>query len=189
MPVEIESKHIGGQVVVLRHPAFEDERGFFVEAFRADHFRDIGLPDRFLQDNHSGSRRGVLRGLHFQHDAPLAKLMRVTVGRAFLVAADIRKGSPTLGRWYGREVDAAERLQVFAPPWFARGFCALSEFTEIQYKCTAVYNPRGEREIRWNDPDLGIDWPVSEPILSAKDARAGSLADWLARPEADRFGP
>jgi dTDP-4-dehydrorhamnose 3,5-epimerase len=187
MRVEIESRHFGGQVVVLRHPVFEDGRGFFLEAFRADHFRDLGLPSSFVQDNHSGSRRGVLRGLHFQYDPPLAKLMRVTVGRAFLVAVDIRKGSPTLGHAYTREVAAEDRLQVFAPAGFARGFCALSETAEIQYKGTALYNPAGEGAIRWNDPALGIDWPVAEPLVSPRDASAGTLADWLARAESERF--
>jgi len=184
--VTVESTHLDG-VVVLRAKAIEDARGFFQEVFRADRFRELGLPERFLQENQSRSRRGVLRGLHFQWDRPMGKLMRVLVGRAFLVAVDIRKGSPTLGRWYGREVAAEDRLQIWAPPGFARGFCTLSDQVDIEYKCTALYNPAGEGAIRWNDPSIGIDWPLSEPILSGKDGAAGSLEDWLARNEAGTF--
>jgi dTDP-4-dehydrorhamnose 3,5-epimerase len=186
MKIQIESTHLNG-VVVLRPEVFEDERGFFMEAYRADQFRELGLPAEFVQDNHSGSSRGVLRGLHFQWDPPMGKLMRVSVGTAFLVAVDIRKGSPTLGEWFGLEVSAESRLQVWAPAGFARGFCVLSDRAELQYKCTGIYNRRCESGILWNDPEIGIDWPVREPILSAKDADAQKLATWLERPEADRF--
>lgn len=186
MSVRIESTHLNG-VVVLRPDRFPDERGFFMESFRADVYEQLGLPGRFPQDNHSGSRRGVLRGLHFQWDPPMGKLMRVTVGTAFVVAVDIRRESPTLGRWYGLEVSAENALQVWAPPGFARGFCVLSEWAELQYKCTSVYNPGGESGIVWNDPQVGIKWPVASPLLSAKDAGAQTLARWLERPESDRF--
>jgi len=120
-------------LVVLSHPdVFEDERGFFVEVFRADLFAELGLPTAFVQDNHSRSRKGVLRGLHFQWDPPMGKLMRVTLGRAFLVAVDIRKGSPTLGEWFGMEVSAQSKKQIWAPAGFARGFCVLSDYAELQ---------------------------------------------------------
>lgn len=187
MQIHVESTHLNG-VVVLRPEVFEDERGFFLEAFRADQFGELGLPTNFLQDNHSRSRKGVVRGLHFQHTPRMGKLMRVTVGRAFLVAADIRKGSPTLGQWFGLEVSAENRLQLWAPAGFARGFCVLSDWAELQYRCTAIYNPAGETGIIWNDPRIGVEWPVADPILSAKDARAQTLAEWHARPESDRLG-
>ena len=184
MQLRIESKHLDG-VVVVQPEGFQDERGFFLEAFRKDQFQELGLPQEFVQDNHSGSVRDVLRGLHFQWDPPMGKLMRVTVGRAFLVAVDIRKGSPTLGQWFGVEVSANDRRQVWAPAGFARGFCALSEFAEIQYKCTGIYNSKGESGIRWNDPSIGITWPVKDPILSKKDEHAQTLAEWMARPESE----
>ena len=174
-------------VIIVSPSVFEDERGFFSETFRADKFAELGLPCEFVQDNHSGYKRGVLRGLHFQWDPPMGKLMRVTLGRAFLVAVDIRKGSPTLGRWFGIEVTAQDKKQVWAPAGFARGFCALSDFAEVQYKCTGVYNSRAESGIRWDDPDIGIRWPVLAPLLSDKDRRAQTLAEWLARPESEEL--
>lgn len=184
--VTIESTHLGG-VVVLHARAIEDERGHFQELFRTDRFAELGLPVRFLQENRSRSRRGVLRGLHFQWDRPMAKLMRVASGRAFLVAVDIRPGSATIGRWYGREVAADDQLLIWAPSGFARGFCTLEDATEIEYKCTALYNPAGEAAIRWDDRAIGIEWPIPTPILSPKDATADTLEAWLARPEAEVF--
>lgn len=187
MRIEIESEHLNG-VIVLRHcGVFEDERGFFLEIFRADQFEALGLPSNFVQDNHSRSRKGVLRGLHFQWDPPMGKLMRVTHGTAFLVAADIRKGSPTLGRWFGLEVSAQDYKQIWAPAGFACGFCVLSDFAEVQYKCTGIYNPRGESGIRWDDPDIGITWPVHNPILSEKDRSAQTLKEWLNSPFSGHF--
>ncbi|HZT73242.1 MAG TPA: dTDP-4-dehydrorhamnose 3,5-epimerase [Terriglobales bacterium] len=185
MPFRIEPIHLPG-ALVIENDAFRDERGFFREVFRADRFRELGLPAEFVQDNHSGSKRGVVRGLHFQWEPPMGKLMRVTVGAAFLVAVDIRKGSPTLGKWVGIEASAENGKQLWAPAGFARGFCALTD-CEVQYKCTGVYNAQGESGIRWNDPAIGIAWPVANPSLSAKDAAAQTLAEWLARPESDRF--
>jgi dTDP-4-dehydrorhamnose 3,5-epimerase len=186
MRIHVETTPLDG-VLVLAHELFEDERGFFLEAFRADEFEKIGLPTSFLRENHSRSKRGVLRGLHFQWDRPMAKLMRVTYGSAFLVAVDIRQGSPTLGRWFGTEISAQNKKQLWAPAGFARGFCVLSDFAELQYKCTAIYNPQGEGSIRWDDPAIGIDWPVSDPMLSQKDSQAGALADWLNSPQAETF--
>lgn len=186
MKMQIESRHLEG-VVVLVPEVFEDARGFFLEVFRADQFKALGLPDEFAQDNHSGSTKGVLRGLHFQWDPPMGKLMRVTYGRAFLVAVDIRKGSPTVGQWFGIAVSAENKKQVWAPAGFARGFCVLSDFAEIQYKCTAIYNNKGESGIRWDDPAIGIQWPSGDYILSEKDRKAQSLAHWLASPASDHF--
>lgn len=186
MPIQIESRHLG-DVVVLVPEVFDDRRGFFMETFRADQFRDLGLPHEFAQDNHSGSRQGVVRGLHFQWEPPMGKLMRVTSGSAYLVAVDIRKGSPTLGEWFGLEVSAENRKQVWAPPGFARGFCVLSDYAEVQYKCTGIYNRQGESGIRWDDPQIGIRWPVSDAILSEKDRNLRTLAQWLGLPESENF--
>jgi dTDP-4-dehydrorhamnose 3,5-epimerase len=186
MELKIESRHLG-EVAVIVPEIFQDQRGFFMETFRADQFRKLGLPTEFVQDNHSGSVKGVLRGLHFQWDPPMGKLMRVTRGAAFLVAVDIRKGSPTLGKWVGVEASAENRRQVWAPAGFARGFCVLSDYAEIQYKCTGTYNNKGESGIRWDDPAIGIEWPVQDAILSDKDRKAQTLAEWLASPLSDNF--
>jgi dTDP-4-dehydrorhamnose 3,5-epimerase len=183
MNITLESTPITG-VTVLVPDRFEDDRGFFMETYREDQFQKLGLSWRFVQDNHSRSAKGVVRGLHFQWDPPMGKLMRVSAGTAFLVAVDIRKGSPTLGKWFGIEVSAENRRQIWAPAGFARGFCVLSDFAEIQYKCTGLYNSRGEGGIRWNDPKIGIQWPVANPSLSNKDRDAPTLEEWLVRPEA-----
>jgi dTDP-4-dehydrorhamnose 3,5-epimerase len=192
MPFKIESVHLG-EVVVLQTEAFGDERGFFMEAFRADKFRELGLPTEFVQDNHSRSSKGVLRGLHFQWDPPMGKLMRVTSGAAFLVAVDIRKGSPTLGQWFGTEVSAENKKQVWAPYGFARGFCALTDGCEVQYKCTGIYNPKAESGIHFADPQIGLKWPIKpeQAITSEKDRNAQTLAQWIASPLSNniRFQP
>jgi len=184
MEIRVESKHLGDVVVVVPD-RFQDSRGFFMETYREDQFKALGLPHRLVQDNHSRSVKGVVRGLHFQWDPPMGKLMRVSLGSAFLVAVDIRKGSSTLGRWFGVEASADNGRQVWAPAGFARGFGVLSEVAEIQYKCTGLYNSQAESGIRWDDPQIGIEWPVSEPSLSRKDRDAQTLEQWLTRPEAD----
>jgi dTDP-4-dehydrorhamnose 3,5-epimerase len=186
MKLEIESVHMGA-VAVLKSEFFQDDRGFFVEEFRADQFKELGLPHNFAQENHSGSVKNVLRGLHFQWNPPMAKLMRVLSGTAFLVAVDIRKKSPTLGQWFGIEISSDERRQLYAPAGFARGFCVLSDYAEIQYLCTGVYNSKGESGIRWNDPEVGIDWPVKDPILSFKDEKAQLLNEWLNTENSDHI--
>lgn len=187
MKVIVEAKHLNG-LVVIRPELFEDERGFFMEVYRADQFQELGLPTNFVQDNHSRSSKGVLRGLHFQWDPPMGKLMRVTYGSAFLAAVDIRKGSPTLGKWFGTEISSKNKKQVWAPAGFARGFYVLSDYAEIQYKCTGIYNSKGEGGIRWNDPDLAIQWPAgSAPTLSDKDLTAPNLKEWLRSPLSDNF--
>jgi dTDP-4-dehydrorhamnose 3,5-epimerase len=186
MKLEIESIHMGS-VVVLKSEFFQDDRGFFVEEFRTDQFKELGLPHQFVQENHSGSVKNVVRGLHFQWNPPMAKLMRVLSGTAFLVAVDIRKNSPTLGQWFGTEISSSERRQLFAPAGFARGFCVLSDYAEIQYLCTGVYNSQGESGIRWNDPKVGIEWPVADPILSGKDDNAQLLDEWLETENSDNF--
>jgi dTDP-4-dehydrorhamnose 3,5-epimerase len=186
MQIKIESRLLG-DVVVIVPEIFQDARGFFTETFRADQFKALGLPTEFVQDNHSRSAKGVVRGLHFQWEPPMGKLMRVTAGSAFLVAVDIRKGSPHLGKWAGVEASAENRRQVWAPAGFARGFCALSEGTEIQYKCTGIYSNKAESAIRWNDPAVGIKWPLSDVTVSDKDRNAAPLADWLRSPDSDNF--
>lgn len=186
MEIRVESRHLGDIVVVVPD-IFQDSRGFFMETFREDQFQALGLPSHFVQDNHSRSVKGVVRGLHFQWDPPMGKLMRVTLGSAFLASVDIRKGSPTLGKWFGVESSAENRREVWAPAGFARGFCVLSEVAEIQYKCTGLYNSKAESGILWNDRQIGVEWPVKEPSLSAKDQKAQTLEQWLARPESEFF--
>lgn len=174
-------------VYIVKSDFFEDQRGFFTEVWRKDQFDELGLPSTFVQLNHSGSVKNVTRGLHFQWEPPMGKLMRVTRGEAFLVAVDIRKGSPTLGKVFTVVAGEKNRVQLFAPAGFARGFCVVSDFAEIQYLTTGCYNPKGESGILWNDPALGIAWPVRDPILSDKDRKAQTFADWQKRPESDHF--
>ena len=174
-------------LIIIKPDVFNDDRGFFSEVYRKDQFEQQGLPGDFVQLNHSKSPRNVLRGLHFQWGPPMGKLMRVTVGTAFLVAVDIRKGSPTLGHWAGFEVSAENKLNIWAPAGFARGFCVLSEFAEIEYLVTGIYNGKCESGIAWDDPRIGIEWPVKNPILSEKDQSAQLLSDWLERCEANYF--
>jgi len=186
MKLNVETTPLAG-LLVVKPECFTDERGFFLEMFRRDVHEAAGLPASYVQVNHSGSVQDVLRGLHFQWEPPMGKLMRVIRGEAFLVAVDIRKGSPTLGRWFGRSVSAESREMIFAPAGFARGFCVTSAYAEIEYLCTGTYNGSGEAGILWNDPEIGIEWPVAQPILSGKDTAAQTLRQWLMRPESDRF--
>jgi dTDP-4-dehydrorhamnose 3,5-epimerase len=186
MELRIETRHLS-DVVVIVPEVFADSRGFFMETFREDQFKAHGLPTHFAQDNHSRSVKGVVRGLHFQWDPPMGKLMRVTMGSAFLVAVDIRKGSPTLGEWVGVEASVENRRQVWAPAGFARGFCVLSDVAEIQYKCTGIYSNKAESGIHWGDPKIGIKWPTKDVVLSEKDQKAQSLDEWLSRPESSNF--
>ena len=178
------------EVLVVEHEIFQDERGFFMEAFHTDLFAehaDLGLPSSFVQLNHSRSTRGVTRGLHFQRDPPMAKLMRVVRGEAFIVAVDIRSGSPTLGQYESIVANDENHLQLWAPASFARGVSALSDVADVEYFTTGAYNGQAESGIAWDDPEIGIDWPIKDPILSARDSAAQSLADWLERPEAQHF--
>lgn len=186
MKLHIQETHIPDLVIVSRDP-MADDRGYFVEQFRADAFQEVGLPGSFAQINQSESRRGVVRGLHFQWDPPQGKLVRVASGSAYVVSVDIRVGSPTLGQWHALEMEASPNVQVWAPGGFARGFCALTDGCVVQYLCTGSYNPECEGGIRWDDPELGIPWPVKEGIVSEKDRDAPTLAEWLERPEAQHF--
>jgi dTDP-4-dehydrorhamnose 3,5-epimerase len=172
---------------IITPEIFKDDRGFFTEAYRKDKFSEAGIDVEFVQDNHSRSSRNVLRGLHFQWEPPMGKLMRVTQGEAFLVAVDIRLGSPTFGKWIGLEASLENRKMLYAPASFARGFCVLSEFAEIQYKCTGIYSNKAESGISWNDPAIGIEWPVTNPILSKKDEVAQTLEQWANSQDAKNF--
>lgn len=157
-----------------------DDRGFFLESWNRRTFRDLGMNVDFVQDNHSRSARGVLRGIHYQVINPQGKLVRVTGGSVFDVAVDLRRSSSTFGRWYGAELSAENRRMLWVPPGFGHGFYVTSETADFQYKCTEYYTPENDRGIRWNDPDIGIEWPLVEGMetaLSEKDAGAPLLGD------------
>ena len=167
-------------LVLIEPRLFGDDRGFFMESWNRRTFADAGLDMDFVQDNHSRSAKGVLRGLHYQLQRPQGKLVRVTAGRAFDVAVDLRRSSPGFGRWHGVELSAVNRLMFWVPPGFAHGFLSLEDGTEFQYKCTDFYDPSDEHSLLWNDPDLGIDWPldgIGVPSLSAKDEVGKPLAE------------
>ena len=176
MPIRVTPTAIP-EVLVIEPKVFGDARGFFVESFNARDFREAtGLDVTFVQDNHSGSSRGVLRGLHYQIQQPQGKLVRVVQGRVFDVAVDLRRCSPTFGRWVGETLSAENRRQLWIPPGFAHGFLVLSEWAECLYKSTDFYAPEHERALRWDDPAVGIVWPLDRvPILAAKDANAPTL--------------
>ncbi|MFQ5508353.1 MAG: dTDP-4-dehydrorhamnose 3,5-epimerase [Leptospirillia bacterium] len=156
---------------------FGDARGFFMETYHAEKYREGGIEAVFVQDNHSASVKGTLRGMHYQLGRPQGKLVRVVFGEIFDVAVDIRKGSPTFGQWYGVTLSEQNRMQLYVPVGFAHGFCVTSERAEVIYKCTDIYYPEGDRGILWSDPAIGIDWPVSDPVLSDKDRAARTLAN------------
>jgi dTDP-4-dehydrorhamnose 3,5-epimerase len=170
-------------VLVIEPRVFGDARGFFMETYRADIFLQAGIEMPFVQDNHSRSARGVLRGLHYQEPNGQGKLVRCTRGALFDVAVDIRVGSPHFRKWFGVELSEANKKMMWVPPGFAHGFCALTDETDLVYKCTAYYDAANDRSILWNDPDIGIEWPVAEPALSAKDANAPRLKDATVLPK------
>jgi len=164
-------------VILIEPRVFGDARGFFMETYRADLFKAHGIVESFVQDNHSRSARGVLRGLHYQEPYPQGKLVRCTRGELFDVAVDIRRGSPAFGKWYGTTLSEENKAMLWIPAGFAHGFCALTDDAELVYKATEIYHPEADRGIRWNDPEIGIDWPIADPSLSAKDAAAPLLRD------------
>lgn len=165
------------ELVLFEPRLLADERGTFRELWHAERYAALGLDAAFVQDNVSTSRRGVLRGLHVQHPRAQGKLVTVVAGAAFDVAVDVRVGSPTFGRWAGFELTAANAHQLWIPPGFAHGFLVLADDTVFTYKCTDVYSPADEFTVRWDDPAVGIAWPVREPALSPKDAAAPTLAE------------
>ena len=157
-------------VLIIQPQVFGDERGFFLETFQSKRYaQEAGITQEFVQDNHSRSSYGVLRGLHFQKTKPQGKLVRVVSGEVFDVAVDIRPGSPTYGQWAGTHLSAENKRQFWVPPGMAHGFVVLSETADFEYKCTDYYDPSDEACLLWNDPDIAINWPVDEPVLSAKD--------------------
>lgn len=162
-------------VYILTPERYSDARGFFMETWQQARYAEAGLPAQFVQDNLSQSKRGVLRGLHYQHPTPQGKLISVLQGRIFDVAVDIRRGAPTFGEWVGTELAAATGRQLYVPEGFAHGFVVLSDTALVHYKCTDYYAPAHEHTIRWDDPALAIAWPVDDPILSEKDAGAPTL--------------
>jgi len=163
-------------VLVLEPTVHRDARGFFLETYQAERFAKAGITAAFVQDNHSRSARGVLRGLHAQRRTPQGKLVRAILGEIWDVAVDIRPGSATYGRWIGVTLDAASFRQLWIPPGFLHGFCVMSEWAEIEYKCTAPYDRDDEIGIVWNDPDIAIAWPIAAPALSPKDAALPRLS-------------
>ena len=178
--MQVETAGLPG-VVILRPRVFEDERGFFLESYNQETLRSHGIETAFVQDNHSRSARGTLRGLHFQiPPAGQVKLVRVVRGAIWDVAVDIRVGSPTFGHWVGAELSAENFRQLYIPSGFAHGFCVLSEEAEVLYKASHVYSPAHEQGIVWNDAALQIAWPVAEPLLSERDRRLGTLADYVS---------
>lgn len=165
-------------VLLITPRVFGDDRGFFLESWNARAFADAGLDLAFVQDNHSRSAKGVLRGLHYQLSNPQGKLVRVTQGSVFDVAVDLRRSSPHFGKWVGVELSDANKAMLWVPPGFAHGFVVTSVSADFQYKCTSLYEPADEHCIRWDDPAIGIDWPLdTAPLVSAKDAAGTLLAD------------
>jgi dTDP-4-dehydrorhamnose 3,5-epimerase len=164
--------------VIIEPKVFGDERGFFLETFHRSRYRGAGIDITFVQDNHSRSSEGVLRGLHFQKTKPQGKLVRVVRGEVFDVVVDIRKGSVTFGQWEGVILSEENKRQFYVPPGFAHGFVTLSKTADFEYKCSDYYDPSDEGAIRWNDPDIGIDWPVTLPKLSKKDEIAPFFKDF-----------
>jgi dTDP-4-dehydrorhamnose 3,5-epimerase len=156
-------------VVVIEPVVFRDARGFFLEVYHEEKYRAAGIDVRFVQENHSRSVRNTLRGLHWQFRRPQGKLVRVIVGEIYDVAVDIRRGSPTFGRWASATLSAENFRQMFVPEGFAHGFCVTSEVAEVEYKCTDVYDAQGEGGLRWDDPALAVEWPIASPVLSARD--------------------
>lgn len=167
-------------VLLIKPQVFGDERGYFVETWQKERYEAAGINLPFVQDNHSKSTKGILRGLHFQKQHPQCKLVMVSLGEVFDVAVDIRKGSPTFGKWFGAILNQENQNQLWIPPGMAHGFVVLSDVAHFHYKCTDFYHPGDEGSIRWNDPTIGIDWPYKEePVLSAKDQIAPFFKDAL----------
>ncbi|MBN8868948.1 MAG: dTDP-4-dehydrorhamnose 3,5-epimerase [Solirubrobacterales bacterium] len=164
-------------LVLIEPQVFGDERGFFVETFSQEAWHELGVDVDFVQHNHSRSSLGTLRGLHFQTSPGQAKLLRCPRGKIFDVAVDLRKGSPTYGQWEGYVLDDEKHRQLFVPVGFAHGFCVLSEVADVTYLVSSYYDPETEAGIRWNDPEVGVEWPVSEPLLSQRDVEAPTLAE------------
>lgn len=186
MGLNLLSEHLNG-LMLFEPKIFTDVRGFFMESFRLDQLRECGIEYNFVQDNHSQSKKNVIRGMHFQYREPQGKLIRVTRGAAKVCEIDIRHNSPTLGEYFSVELNEENQLILWVPPGFANGFLSLADNTEMQYKCTAYWNGRGENAIRFNDPAVGIDWNCLHPVVSEKDMNALTLDEWLKHEESILF--
>jgi dTDP-4-dehydrorhamnose 3,5-epimerase len=167
-------------VVIIEPKVFGDARGFFLETWNRPRYESAGIPGNFIQDNLSSSRKGVLRGLHYQKPFAQGKLLSVVEGEIFDVAVDIRHGSPDFGRWVGVMLSGSNRRQLYVPAGFAHGFCVVSDRALVTYKCTEVYHPEADHGVRWDDPTIGIDWPIADPAVSEKDGRAPLLSSIAA---------
>ncbi len=178
--MKVEGTGLAG-VLIIEPDVFKDERGFFLETFSALRYQEAGVPGLFLQDNHSRSLKGTVRGLHLQVNRPQGKLMRAVSGSMLDVAVDVRVGSPQFGRWTSALLSGDNFRQLYVPPGFAHGFAVLSDTVDVEYKCTDYYDPKDELTVRWDDPAIGIEWSVKEPTLSRRDGSAGRLADLLDR--------
>lgn len=174
--IEVTETSLPG-VLLIEPRVFSDERGSFMETYNLADFRAAGIDATFVQDNHSRSRRGVLRGLHYQEPHGQGKLVRCVRGTLFDVAVDVRVGSPHFGKWFGMEISEDNRQMLWIPAGFAHGFCALTEIADLNYKCTELYDAQSDRSVAWDDPDIGIQWPIRNPLLSNKDAIAPRLKD------------
>jgi dTDP-4-dehydrorhamnose 3,5-epimerase len=176
MEMKVYTTKLDG-VLLFEPSVHQDERGFFLESYSARTLQESGIDVCFVQDNHSRSVHGVLRGLHYQVRPGQVKLVRVLAGAVFDVAVDIRWGSPTFGQWFGQVLSAENFLQMYVPIGFAHGFCVISDGADVVYKCSSYYSPPDERGLAWNDPDIGIDWPVKEPLLSPRDRQHPRLKE------------
>lgn len=169
--------------MLIEPQVYRDDRGFFLETYSRQRYAELGIEDEFVQDNHSHSVRGVLRGLHYQDmSAPMGKLVRCVAGTIVDVAVDLRVGSPTFSEWYAVELSAENSRQLYVPVGFGHGFLVLSDLADVEYKCTGYYDKSAEGVIAWNDPEIGIDWPAQRPTLSPRDANGMLLSDYLRRP-------
>ncbi len=182
MKISVSPTELEG-VLIIEPDVFEDERGFFFESYSKRRFLEAGLDLTFVQDNHSRSQRGVLRGFHYQDmRTPQFRLVRCTQGQIWDVVVDLRVESPTFGKWVGVALSAENKKQLLMGPEFAHGFGVLSEFAEVQYKCSDFHNPEAEGTLAWNDPDVGVRWPISDPKLSQKDKLGASMKEYLRNP-------
>lgn len=181
MKVEFKGVHI------LQPAIYFDERGFLMEVYNKNSLRDIGISVDFPYSIISESKKDVIRGLHFQWEPPLGKFIQVLRGGVYFVAVDIRKRSATFGKWFGMNLNDQNNTQMYIEPGFAAGFAVLSNDTRIQYHYSVIYNPKGESNIAWNDPDIGIKWPILNPILSDRDKNAGSFKQWVGKKDSDKF--
>ena len=168
-------------VILIEPVVHRDDRGFFLEAYHEPKYREGGIREIFVQDNHSRSTKGALRGLHGQNPNPQGKLVRVVEGEVFDVAVDVRRGSPTFGKYFATTLSAENFHQLYAPPGILHGFCVISEAAQFEYKCTDLYDPAAEFSVAWDDPEIGIDWPIADPVLSEKDRSAPRLRDVMDR--------